>query len=166
MVDAAAIRPRFEVRVLGSSQETLGRLRRHLERADFGCRGWVAPPYAELEVQAATKHFWSPRLAIYATDEGGKCSLYCRFQPEPSVWTMYMAGWGISIVSGACGIAWLCAQLMMTRSLTMPLVALGVVGVVACTLYASALLGQRLGTDQMVELRDALVAALDDGPRI
>ncbi|MEM6993101.1 MAG: hypothetical protein AAF721_21490 [Myxococcota bacterium] len=157
------VRPRFDLSVQTGAEEALGRIRRYLDRADFGCRGWVAPPYAELEVQAATKHFWSPRLAIYADDadvDRDACTLHCRFQPEPNVWTMYMAAWGMLAVAAACCVAWVCACVLIGNGTTTPLLCLTGFGVAGLALYMVAFTGHRLGREQMASLRVALHEAL------
>ena len=150
------LRPSFDLSVPSPSAEVFAHVRRSLDRADFGCRGWVAPPYAELELQTATKRLWSPRLSIYAEDQPGGCSLHCRFQPEPNIWTLYMAAWGVSAVVGACGVAWYGANLIMGRSAVAPLLMTAAVVVVAVGLYLAARVGQKMSAPQMRLLRETL----------
>ncbi len=157
------IRPRFDLVLPAKPELVLAQLQEHLDRTEFGCRGWVADPYAELEVPAASKRLWSPRLAIHARGSSQGCTLHCRYQPEPNLWTLYMAIWGMLAVTGASAIAWVCATWIMGAEPIVPLACVGGVVVMALALYAVALGGQRLGADQMQLLRDALQEGLGPG---
>lgn len=154
------VRPKFELELDGDAEAVLGRLQAHLDRTDFGCAGWVAPPYAELEVRPALKRTWSPRLAVYGENADRGCVLRCRFQPEPGVWTLYMAATAVLSVGAACCIAWACACMIMGQGLVAPLVGLSTAFALGGLLYFVAISGQRLGADQMQSLREELEVAL------
>ncbi len=149
-----------------SPETALQRIADHLHRTDFGARGWVAPPYAELEVPASTKHAWSPRLAIEACEIPLGCRLHCRFQPEPSIWTLYMAGWGVLVVLGAVCIAWAWARSIMGAGLGPPVGGCGAVVGLGIVWSLIPWIGQRLGADQIDGLRHSLETALLDRPVI
>jgi len=161
-----AIRPHFDVAVSDADQ-VLPRLEAYLR--DHACdggsedcvRGWVHPPYAELAVATEQRHLWSPRLAVRLDREGPSAVLHCRLQPEPGTWTMYMAGWAMLAVCTMLVIGFGCAQLIMGASPTIALYGLPAAVTGAGVLYASALLGQRFGEDQVDLLCDALRRALD-----
>lgn len=161
LVRLPGIRTRFQIRSPRSAEAALARIDAFVCGGESPVRGWAHPPYAELAVSDHDEHFWCPRLAIHVERVGESASvLDCRLQPAPSVWTMYMAGWGMLAVSSMLvfGFGW--AQLRMDSTPTVWLVGLPTVGAVAAFLYVSALLGQRLGVNEARVLIEALHAAL------
>ncbi len=155
------IRTRFQIRSPKSTEAALAGVAAFVDRDDSLVRGWVHGPYAELAVTDQDEHFWCPRLAIHveAVDESASV-LDCRLQPAPSVWTMYMAGWGVLAVSSMLVVGFGWAQLQMHGTPTVWMFGLPVVVLVAGFLYVSALLGQRLGVNEARVLIEALHAAL------
>lgn len=156
------VRPRFEVFADRSAEEILGRIAARLRAADCRCGGWVKRPYAELEIRTRDKHFWSPRLAIYADPAVAGTNLKCRLQPEPSVWALYLMGWALLAIAAASCATYGCAQLLMDDAPLAALIGLPIVGALTLVLYASALAGQKLGRDQMHVLKAELDRALLD----
>lgn len=162
-----AIRPHFDLEV-PDPEHVLQRLEVYLR--DHACdggkedciRGWVHPPYAELAVATGQRHLWSPRLAVRLDHDAAQAVLHCRLQPEPGTWTMYMAGWAVLAVLTMLVIGFGCAQLMMNGTPTIALYGMPATLAAAVILYISALLGQRLGEDQVDLLCDALRRAVDD----
>ena len=144
-----------------SPETALQRIAEHLRRTDFGARGWVAPPYAELEVPASTRHAWSPRLAIEACEIPEGCRLHCRFQPEPGIWTLYMAGWGVLLVAGAVCVAWAWARSIMGSGVGAPVTGCGAAVALAIAWSLIPWIGQRLGAEQIDGLRQSLQTALE-----
>lgn len=167
-----AIRPHFDLEV-PDPEHVLQRLEVYLR--DHACdggkedciRGWVHPPYGELAVATAQRHVWSPRLAVRLDRSGGdgeddRAVLHCRLQPEPGTWTMYMAGWAMLAVLSMLVIGFGCAQLIMNGTPTIALYGLPTAFVAGVILYGSALLGQRMGEDQVDLLCDALRRAVEE----
>ncbi len=166
-VSVRHIRPHFEVPLTQTGDAALRRIEAHLGSPDAEVEGWVHAPYAELAVPACRRHWWSPRLAMRVETRDGPPTLHCRFQPAPGVWTMYMAGWAMLAVGTMLVIGFGCAQSILGASPTVCLYGLPVAGLAAAGLYASALLGQRLGQHEVdalhAEVHRALGGDFDEG---
>jgi len=147
---------------------TLGLIEARIESSET-IRGWVSIPYAELRVRAEDRLVWSPRLAIHAEDTTGGTRLSCRMQPEPDVWTAYIALWSI-VGAIAIGVTMYgLSQWVVGGPPWVMLIGFPAVIVMAIALYLGALLGQRRGAAQMNalerELHAALAGAVDELPR-
>lgn len=129
-------------------------------------------PYAELRVRAEDRFVWSPRLAIHAENALDGTRLSCRMQPEPDVWTAYVALWSV-LGAIAIGVTMYGASQWVVGSPPwVMLIGFPVVVVMAIALYLGALVGQRRGAAQMSALERELHAALveavetvDESPR-
>lgn len=125
-------------------------------------RGWVKEPYAELRVPTTQRKVWSPRLAITTDDMTDGVQLCCRLQPEPEVWTAYIA------IASALGVATISvamyglSQFVLGATPWVAVIGLPVVLVLGAVQYTAALLGQRLGREQMGYLQEQLLEALAD----
>jgi hypothetical protein len=78
-----------------------------------------------------------------------------RFAPHPNIWTLYVFaafGLGFSLLVGA---TWGYAQ-WATESTPWALISVPLVAILGGALYLASLVGQRLGADQMMQLRAAL----------
>lgn len=160
------IRPRYELFVDLSAAETLRLVEARIEVSE-AIRGWVAEPYAELRVPERERFSWSPRMSLHVEDAPGGTNLLCRLQPEPDVWTAYMALWGVVAVAAIGVTMYGLSQWVVSGMPWVMLVGLPIVTVAAVLLYLVALVGQRRGAAQTWLLERELQAALDGhGPRM
>ena len=150
-------RPRFELGFDDRPDEVMQRLRDRLKDCP-NCTGASVGNHAELFVPESEQHLWSPWLSV--TAEAGaedRTTLRGRFGPHPTVWTLYM------FLSFALGFAllvfssWGYAQWVMEIT-PWALYAVPVLVVLGALLYGVSLVGQRLGADQMNDLRSSLEA--------
>ncbi len=160
------IRPRFELLIDLSAEQTLRLIEARIE-ASTAIRGWVAEPYAELRVPERDRYSWSPRLSLHVEDTAGGTNLLCRLQPEPDVWTAYMALWGVVAVAGLGVTMYGLSQWVVSGMPWVMLVGLPIVAAAGGLLYLAALVGQRRCAAQTWLLERELQAALDGhGPRL
>ena len=121
-----------------------------------GCTGTSIGRHAELFVPEADRRPWSPWLSVTVEDRhGGGSLLRGRFGPHPAVWTLYMFlafGLGFALLVAA---AWGYAQWAMDVT-PWALTCAPLILVLGVMLYAVSLVGQRLGADQMTNLRSTL----------
>jgi hypothetical protein len=142
--------------------EVLSRIEKHLEDGGGTFRGWVKAPYAELRMPAQERSLWSPRLAICTDELSEGVSLCCRLQPEPDVWTAYVAiAAALSIAALAVG-SYGVSQWVLGGHPDVAVIGLPIVAVLGAGLYIASQIGQRLGRDQMRFLRSQLLEALED----
>lgn len=166
IMQGAPIRPRFELFVDLGAEDALRLVEARIEASET-IRGWVSLPYAELRVPERDRFAWSPRMALYAEDAPGGANLLCRFQPEPDVWTAYLALWAVVGLSTLGVVMYGFSQWVLRGVPWVMLAGLPVLGVAALLLYLVALTGQRRGATQMWLLERELQAALDGhGPRL
>jgi hypothetical protein len=118
-------------------------------------KGLALPHRIEMAFSGDEQHLWSPQLIADLHVEGSKTRLSVRFGPHPHVWGMYMAGYFIlgtlTLIASSYGFS----QLTLGQSPT-ALFVLPVLTVLLGLLYGASFVGQGLGFDQMVRLRDAL----------
>ena len=119
------------------------------------CTGVSVGRHAELFVADEVRRVWSPWLSLTAERSSNGSVLQGRFAPHPGVWTLYLFlafGLGFALLVGT---TWGYAQWAIERTpwalLSVPLVLLFGSG-----LYLASIVGQRLGAEQMVELRATL----------
>ena len=125
------------------------------------CTGVSVGRHAELFVADEVRRVWSPWLSITA-ERGSKGSvLRGRFAPHPGVWTLYLFlafGLGFALLVGT---TWGYAQWAIERTpwalLSVPLVLL-----LGSGLYLASIVGQRLGAEQMDQLRATLEGLISD----
>ena len=125
------------------------------------CTGVSVGRHAELFVADEVRRVWSPWLSITAERGSNGSVLRGRFAPHPGIWTLYLFlafGLGFALLVGT---TWGYAQWAIERSpwalLCVPLVLLFGSG-----LYLASIVGQRLGAEQMVELRAVLEELISD----
>ena len=115
--------------------------------------GHVTGHHGQLVAPRRHRHWWSPWLTFAATEHEDGTLLSGHFAPHPSVWTFYMALYGIVGFSmfglGCFGLSQWLAEEPPTMLWSLPI---GLVLMVA--LYASAFVGQGLTAQQMTGMRD------------
>jgi hypothetical protein len=155
VVSASPVRPRFQVRLPCDPDQVMERLRQRLPECPR-CTAISVGRHAELDVPAAQRRIWSPHLSVTAEHDPPSGSLVRgRFGPHPHLWTLYMFlafGLGFALL---VGLSWGYAQWAMEET-PWALVSVPVASVLGAGLYLVSLVGQRLGAEQMLDLRDAL----------
>ncbi len=159
---APEIRPHFTLYVDAPANQALGCIQQHLSHDDCSCRGWVTVPYAELRVEKVERHFWSPRLAVYVEDTPGGAHLHCRLQPEPDVWTLFLAMYALAAIGLTTGIFYGYSQWILDATPWAAYVGIPVSLALGLGLYFGALAGQKLGRGQMYQLRNELQISLEE----
>ena len=156
------LRPHFDLFVALTPSDAMARLQQQFEAAKPEWLGHTAGYHGQLAAPNHRRHLWSPWLTFDAVERDGGTLLSGRFAPHPSVWTMYMAMYGMVIFSmfglGCFGLSQLIAEEAPTMLWSLPI---GAILLVA--LYASAFVGQGLTAEQMSDMRTFMMGAFDDG---
>jgi hypothetical protein len=153
-VTAPRIRPKFEIEVAADPDTLMETVRHNLARCPR-CTGVSVGRHAELFVPLEERRVWSPWLSVTAFERDGRTFLMGRFAPHPHVWTLYMFlafGLGFALL---VGLSWGYAQWVLEQP-PWALLSLPVVVILGGGLYGASVVGQSLGAEQMVQLRDAL----------
>ena len=151
---APEIRPSFEIELAGAADDLMDRLRTRLPRCP-NCTGVSVGRHAELFVPEKDRRLWSPWLSVTADDNRDGVVLRGRFAPHPNIWTLYLFtafALGFSLLVGA---TWGYAQ-WATESTPWALISVPLIAILGGGLYLVSIVGQRLGGDQMIQLRAAL----------
>jgi len=119
------------------------------------CSGVAVERHAELFVPETDRRVYSPWLSVTAESEAMGCRVRARFGPHPHVWTWYLFCTFATTFTVFVGLIWGYAQWVLDEK---PWAFLAVpIGLVAvAVLWACSKLGQRLGHEQMNDLRMAL----------
>ena len=157
----AELRPHFDLVVDLPRDEVLSRLKARFEAARKTWVGHLTGSHGQLVVPESARHLWSPWLIFDATEHEAGTLLTGRFAPHPSIWTMYMALYGMVIFLmfglGCFGLSQWMAEEPPTMLWSLP------VGVVLlAALYASAFVGQGLTREQMAEMRTFMKSSFEE----
>lgn len=152
------VRPHFELDVALAPDAVALRLSDAISKAP-SIEGSVLSRHAQLTIPAAKRRLWSPWLAFEIEEAPGGAHLSGVFLPHPNVWTLWFA---VMAVLGFVALAatmfgwsqWLAEQPAWAFWLV-PVSTLA-----AGALYAGALVGQRLGADEMEHIRGFVHASL------
>ncbi|MFV2072866.1 MAG: hypothetical protein ACC742_09480 [Thermoanaerobaculales bacterium] len=151
---APRIRPDFEIGIDADPDVVMERVRANLARC-HRCTGMSVGRHAELFVPVAERRVWSPWLSVSARERDGVAVLKGRFAPHPNVWTLYLfLAFGLAFAL-LVGLSWGYAQWVM-RVPPWALLSLPAALILGGLLLMVSVFGQRLGAEQMVQLRSAL----------
>ncbi|UCD25877.1 MAG: hypothetical protein JSW51_08045 [Gemmatimonadota bacterium] len=147
------MRPTFSVELPLSADEAIERIRAEIASSQLNTMS--AGRCAEFRVAESERRFWSPYLSVQVQDTPEGSLLRGRFSPRPEIWTMFMFVYFVMTFAIFFGAAFGYVQWAMGDS---PWGLLAVPGgiLVIVLLHAASLVGQRLSSDQTVELREAL----------
>lgn len=149
------MQPTFTLDIPLDADEAMSRIRKAIRSPEL--RGHVASagPCVDFQVAPAEQRFWSPHLNVQVSDLDSGSQLYCRFSPRPEVWTLFMALYFAAAFIICCAAIYGYVQWFLGHR-PWSLVVIPVAALVIVSLHAASLVGQRLSSDQMVDLRQRL----------
>ncbi|MCC5943732.1 MAG: hypothetical protein JJT94_02255 [Bernardetiaceae bacterium] len=157
------IRPRFQRTSKQTPEALMQRFEEKLNQCERGCVGSIIPEnHVLIKIKQEDRHFWSPQLWLtFDAETDGTTTIRGLYGPGPSVWTLFIFGYGaLGVLALFIGIAGF-SQL----SLDMPahiLWALPVIGLLALAIYISAQIGQKLGAQQTFQIHHFLEETLEE----
>jgi hypothetical protein len=166
-----SLRPGFEVEVAVASDELVDRLASTLSTMPVQLRRTRVPggglegsrrhrDHLVITVLPAVRHFWSPWLTIEIEPRETRSNVSGLFSPHPSLWTGYMFGYlGLGIILMFSLIFAGAVAMTGGDSLWSLWVALGA-AVCGIGMWWASVIGQRLASAQMDELRGALESSI------
>jgi len=99
-------RPRFQLYFKSEKEEIIG----HIKDALFNdnpaaFHGKVKHNHFTIRINPNKKHYWSPVLDIsFEKTEKGQTQMRCLLAPEPTVWTLFMFAYTITIFAAFLGL--------------------------------------------------------------
>ena len=153
-MSAPRVRPRFELEIGCDPDRLMEGLRDHLPNCP-NCTGVSVGRHAELFVPEADQRLWSPWLSVTADEADEGAVLRGRFAPHPNGGELIPSlqfGLGFALLVGTTWdhsrVKRICSYLKKNFN--------GVLSVLGVALYVASQIGQRLGAEQMTQLRAPL----------
>ena len=159
VIHCLRMRPRLRIRSTLPPDRVLDQLAAALRDAGPDITGTFSGRYVVLRIRESRQHFGSPQLSFEVEALGSGSELNGLYMPMPSVWTAFMALYGLIVFAGFCGAVYGYAQLQIART-PHALWSLPVALFLLCLVYLAACVGQWRGQDQMRELRQFVEHAL------
>lgn len=160
-MDSPRLRPTLDIEIDLDPDEAMRSIRDRIAGAPRSRRCQSKGRCAELFVDDADRHLWTPYLSVQAEEApDGKTRLHGRFAPYPEVWTFFIFAYGVAWFAVLFGGAFGYAQWASGES------AWGLWGVwiglpAVILLHVASAVGQRLGDDDMRTLADRLERLLE-----
>ncbi len=148
------MRPTFEIGLPISADDAIASMKSQLRDEFRGCT-MAAGRCVDLYVNENDRHFWSPHLSIQVEESNRGSRLHARFGPHPEVWTLFVFFYAAVGFAALIGAGWGYAQWISGDSPRALFIVPGA-AIAAGLLYGASRFGQRLGRDQMSELRTRL----------
>ncbi|HMQ47039.1 MAG TPA: hypothetical protein PKA00_06330 [Saprospiraceae bacterium] len=160
-MSAIEIRPRFRMELPLPPGEIIGQLKQAINQPTAKIVGFIADHHVVLKIPQEQRHYWSPQLSLEVEDnEKGGSLIRGLYGPAPSVWLMFLFFYyvigAICLFTGIMGFAQVSLGMPAPILWVLPMGAILAVG-----LFLSAKAGERLGRDQMLELKIFLEEVLE-----
>ena len=154
-IQPLTMQPTFTLDVPLRSDEAMSRIRRAIQTPELNEHVASAGHCVDFQVAPAEQRFWSPHLNVQISDLESGSQLYCRFSPRPEVWTLFMAFYFMAAFIMCCAAIYGYVQWFLGQT-PWSLVLIPICALIIVSLHAASLIGQRLSSDQMVQLRRRL----------
>ena len=160
--DIIHIRPRFSFEVNQSPEELKKRLQDQLDEEDNEILGYIVMGSVVLNVPEREQHYWSPQISFQVDEvenDPNKSHVHGLIGPRPNVWTMFMF---IYFLIGVVGL-FTCLFGLTKWNLGEfhPAVWAGPAAIVLMsTAYIASQYGQKLGHDQVEQLKEFVRKAI------
>ncbi len=156
------VQPAFTIEVAVPVDDLMKQVRGTIKRLGLQDLVGSAGHCVDLKVARDERRFWSPHLNVQASEiDKEESELFCRFSPRPEIWTMFMAIYMVTTcVVFAAGIYGYVQWVLGQTPWALAIVPLGGLGILV--LHVISLVGQRLSSDQMDELRSRLDRLIAD----
>jgi len=147
-----------------SADNVVSRLRAAVDSQNGVVTATFTNRYVVLRIAEARQHFGSPQLSFDVEADDSGSLLHGLFMPMPSIWTAFMALYGMIVFGGFCGAVYGYAQ-MQIGDAPYAFWALPATVVLLALVYLAACIGQRMGGAQMQELQQFVERALSEEER-
>ena len=157
--EGPALRPRFVVEVEMGVSDAIGALRRALTMPEQRVAGAVGNELIQVTIPDAESHFWSPQLEIKVEEADSGARIRGRIGPHPHVWTMFLAMHAFVAFAALGGLMFGLSQWSVGED-AWALWALPVAAALHLFIAGAAFVGQGLGSDHVMRLREFVHDAL------
>jgi hypothetical protein len=130
-----------------------------LKRNTDLCRGNIVKNHITLSIPRKRRHYWSPQLSLELESSDGGTLIRGLFGPAPGVWTMFVFFYSSIGFLTMLGLIFGLSQMMLKMD-AYGLWAVPAGAVLLCGLFVMSKIGQKLGYEQMMDLRQFLDEAI------
>lgn len=160
MSNEIAIRPKFSITTELSSNDIVERIRLALSDTNAPFKGTILASHAILKIPLSAQHYWSPQLDLDIEDIPTGSVIKGRFGPRPSVWLMFIFCYCILAFISLMIMIMGFAQMNLGMSAHI-LWGLHITGVTFLFVFFTAKAGQKLGQEEMRQLKAFLLKAIE-----
>lgn len=152
-------RPRFRFEIAETPVAVKQKIQNALDAESTILKGNIVKDYVVLKIPENQQHYWSPQLSleIEATNDGSR--IRGLYGPKPGVWTMFVFFYSFIGFLTMLGLIFGLSQMMLKME-PYGLWAVPVGAGLLAGLFIISKIGQRLGMEQMHQLKDFLDEAL------
>ncbi len=156
-----ALRPRFRFEIADTPEDVKQKIQNALDTESNILKGNIVKDYVVLKIPESQQHYWSPQLSleIEATNDGSR--IRGLYGPKPGVWTMFVFFYSFIGFLTMLGLIFGLSQMMLKME-PYGLWAVPAGTVILVGLFIISKIGQRLGMDQMHQLKVFLDEALQE----
>lgn len=149
------IRPRFRKETTFSLELVKSKITSALEISGEKCKGEIVANHVILKIPLSQQHYWSPVLTLDLEPTEGGTLIRGLFGPKPGVWTMFVFFYSAIGFLTMMGLIFGLSQMMLNLD-AFGLWAVPAGGFLLIGLFIISKVGQRLGHDQMRQLKEFL----------
>lgn len=146
------LRPRFHVEVRANLEDVRAQVERQFASGGDRFAGHVVGDHAQLVIRRRQRNLWTPWLTFAFRQDDETTHVEGMFSPHPSTWTLYVAGYGMVVITmmalGFFGLSQWMAGLPATMLWSLPIGTVMLFG-----LYLSAFVGQSWSARDMEDMR-------------
>ncbi|KPM47215.1 hypothetical protein [Jiulongibacter sediminis] len=157
-------RPRFRTVSKQSAEELKQRIKIHLENyKEEGIIGKVYDAHCSFDIGLKDHHFWSPHLNVNfdENEEEGGTIIRGRYGPAPTIWTVFMFGYGALGISFTFAALYGLSELALKQEAAILWVLPFLLGGIL-TLWLSGQTGQKLGVEQTFRIHQFFEEAIGE----
>ncbi len=154
------IRPRFRKEIADAPETAINKIKSALDSDHAKCKGTIVDHHVILLIPQHQQHYWSPQLALEleALPEGSR--IRGLYGPKPEVWTMFVFFYSAIGFLTLMGSIFGLSQMMLSMN-PYGLWSVPIGGILLLGLFIISKIGERLGQDQMHQLKDFLDKSLE-----
>lgn len=153
------IRPRFQLEVPLDPSHIKDQIKDGLDAEAATCKGTIVDNHVILKIPLSEQHYWSPQLTLTVESKNGNSLIRGLYGPKPGVWTMFVFFYSAIGFLTMMGLIFGLSQMMLKME-AYGLWSVPVGGLLLTGLFVMSKIGQRLGYDQMHQLKDFLDRSL------
>ena len=154
------IRPRFRKEVSDAPEIVKDKIKTALESNSANCTGKIVDSHVIFKIPVGQQHYWSPQLTLDLEPKTGGSLIRGLYGPKPGVWTMFVFFYSAIGFLTMMGLIFGLSQMTLKMD-PYGLWAVPIGGILLIGFFVISKIGQRLGQEQMQQLKDFLDDSLN-----